>query len=114
MALKIAVLKNFPKTSTSSFIVRSDSSEVVEYEKFIEIMAAGRTALSQIEILGAMRLRFEPKDAAQGLFFADASGVESRSSFYPMALPGTVLAAVPEALAAGTLNSAPPAILSFL
>ena len=56
MALKIAVLKNFLKTSKSPYVVRSDSSEVVEYDQFVELMAGGRTALSKIEILGAMQL----------------------------------------------------------
>jgi hypothetical protein len=209
MALKIAVLKNFLKTSTSPYVVRSDSSEVVEYDQFVELMAGGRTALSKIEILGAMqlyreelqkqlvagrtvktptgsfymsasgsmetlddsylpndqtnnhevrlhhktegafedsiraslaivreekpklgipnplevlaagedsglirsggmvrikglRLRFDRKDATQGVFFADAAGVELRSSFYPLILPGSVLASVPDTLAAGT------------
>lgn len=209
MALKIAVLKNFLKTCPSPFVVRSDSSDVVEYERFVEIMAAGRTALSQIEILGAMqlykeelqkqlaegktvktptgsfymsaagsmesidesylpndqtnnhavrlhhkrdsafensillglkivreerpnlaipslravlaagevaglirsggmvqikglRLRFDPKAADQGVFFEDAAGVEVRSPFYPMILPGTVLAGVPDTLAPGS------------
>ena len=68
MALKIAVLKNFLKTCPSPFVVRSDSSDVVEYERFVEIMAAGRTALSQIEILGAMQLYKEElqKQLAEG------------------------------------------------
>ena len=209
MALKIAVLKNFLKTSKSPYVVRSDSSEVVEYDQFVELMAGGRTALSKIEILGAMqlyreelqkqllagrtvkvptgsfymsasgsmetlddsylpndqtnnhdvrlhhknegafedsiraslaivreekpklgipnplevlaagedsglikaggmvrikglRLRFDRKDAAQGVFFADAAEVEVRSTFYPLILPGSVLASVPETLAPGT------------
>jgi DNA-binding domain/Domain of unknown function (DUF4469) with IG-like fold len=209
MALKIAVLKNFLKTCPSPFIVRSDSSDVVEFDRFVEIMAAGRTALSQVEILGAMRLykeelqklladgktvktptgsffmsaagsmesldesylpkdqtnnhevrlhhkpessfeasiladltivreerpnlsipnlrvvlaagegsglikaggmvqikglrlRFDPATVEQGVFFVDAAGVETRSPFYPMILPGTVLASVPNSLAAGT------------
>ena len=50
MALKIAVLKNSLKTSKSPYVVRSDSSEVVEYDQFVELMAGGRTSLSQIEI----------------------------------------------------------------
>jgi|GEM_PF-6865349 hypothetical protein len=40
MALKIAVLKNSLKTCPSPFIVRSNSSDVVEYERFVEIIAA--------------------------------------------------------------------------
>ncbi|MGO8693420.1 MAG: hypothetical protein ACLQMF_07060 [Rectinemataceae bacterium] len=43
MALKIAILKNFLPTCPSPFIVRSDSSDssdVVEFDRFIEIMAA--------------------------------------------------------------------------
>jgi len=209
MALKIAVLKNSLKTCPSPFIVRSDSSDVVEFERFVEIMAAGRTTLSQTDIRAAMqlfkeelqkqlaegktvktptgsfymsaagsmesldesylpkdqtknhevrlhhkpegafedsilldltivreerpnlaipslravtaagedsglirasgmvqikglRLRFDPKAAEQGVFFADAAGVEVRSPFYPMILPGTVLAGVPDTLVPGS------------
>ncbi len=164
MALKIAVLKNFLPNCPSPFMVRSDSSDVVEFERFIEIMAAGRTTLSKTDIMAAMqlykeelqkqlvegktiktptssfylsaagsmnslderpdlsvpsicavlaageedagtirvggtiqikglRLRFDPKEAGQGVFFVDASGLESRSQFYPMVLHGTVLSA---------------------
>ncbi len=57
---------------------------------------------SGMVLVKGMRLRFDPKDAAQGVFFADEAGVEVRSSFYPLILPGSVLASVPEALAAGT------------
>ncbi len=48
-----------------------------------------------------MRLRFDPMASDQGLFFVDAAGVEARSPFYPLILPGTVLASVPEALVPG-------------
>jgi hypothetical protein len=210
MALKIAVLKNYLPSCPSPFVVRSDSSDVVEFERLIEIMAKGRTTLTMTDIMAAMqlykeemqkqlaegktvktptgsfflsaagsmesldesylpndqtnnhevrlhhkpdkafedsilgelkivreerpdfsipslravlaageddagsihaggmvqikglRLRFDPKAPGQGVFFIDASGVESRSQFYPLVLPGTVLAGVPDPLAAGT------------
>ena len=49
-----------------------------------------------------LRLRFDPKDSKQGLFFADASEAETRSPFYPMIQPGTIMASVPAALAVGS------------
>jgi hypothetical protein len=209
MALKIAVFKNFLPNCPSPFIVRSDSSDVVEFDRFVEIMAAGRTTLTQTDIVAAMqlfkeelqkqlaegktvktptgsfylcaagsmgsldesylpksqtnnhevrlhhkpekafedsiigalkivreerpdlsipslrtvlaagddsgaigaggmiqikglRLRFDPKVPEQGVFFVDAAGAETRSPFYPMVLPGTVLAGVPDTLVPGS------------
>jgi hypothetical protein len=207
MALKIAVLKNNFPGCQSPFMVRSENSDVVEYDKFVEIMANGRTTLSQIDILAVMqlykeeirkqliegktvktptgsfflsaagsmdsldesflpndqtknhevrlhhrpeksfeasildelqivreerpdlsvpiirtvaaagkkdsgtirsggmvqikglRLRFDPEESGQGVFFVDADGAESHSTFYPLILPGTVLASVPDTLA---------------
>ena len=209
MALKIAVLKTFLPNCPSPYIVRSASSEVVEFDRFVDFMAEGRTTLSRIDILAAMqlfkeelqkqlaegktvktpigsfymsaagsmgsldepylpkdgtnnhdlrlhhrpgrvfersiagaleisreerpvlstpnlravlaagegsglirpggmvrisglRLRFDPMASGQGVFFVDAEGAEIRSPFYPLILPGTVLASVPEALVPGT------------
>ncbi len=51
--------------------------------------------------ISGLRLRFDPMASAQGVFFVDATGVETRSPFYPLILPGTVLASVPEALVPG-------------
>ena len=209
MALRIAVMKNYLPTNPKPFIVRSDCSDVIEYDRLLEIMSKGRTTLSKTDILATMqlykeelqrqlaegktvktptgsfflcasgsmdsldesflpkdegnnhevrlhhrpdrtleeeinaklrivreervdlgvpslrtiqaagdgaaegiragsivllkgmRLRFDVKDPKQGLFFVDASGLESRSPYYPMILPGTVMAAVPDSLAAG-------------
>ena len=210
MSLKISIRKNTLPACPSPFIVRSDSSEVVEFDKFVDIMAQGRTTLSKTEILGAMqlymeelekqlvegrtvktptgsfflcaagslesvdeaflpkdqasghevrlhhrmdrsfeqsilshleivreekvdlavprikavvtagteplgallpggmlqvqglRLRFDPKDARQGVFFVAASGAEERSPFYPMIQPSVVLASLPASLPVGT------------
>jgi len=209
MALKIAVMKNYLPANPRPFVVRSDCSDVIEYDRLIEIMSKGRTTLSKTDIVAAMqlykeelqrqlaegkavktptgsfflcasgsmdsldeaflprdqgnnhevrlhhrpdrtleesivadlrivreervdlgvpslrtiqaagdaaadgiragsivllkglRLRFDVKDPKQGLFFVDASGAESRSPYYPMILPGTVMAGVPDSLAAG-------------
>ncbi len=208
MALKIAVLKTYLPNCPSPYIVRSASSDVVEFDRFVDFMAEGRTTLSRVDILAAMqlfkeelqkqlaegktvktpigsfymcaagsmgsldepylpkdstnnhdlrlhhrpgrvfersiagaheispeerpdlsapnlravlaagegsglirpsgmvrisglRLRFDPMASAQGVFFVDATGVETRSPFYPLILPGTVLASVPEALVPG-------------
>jgi hypothetical protein len=210
MALKIAVLKNHLPTCPSPFIVRSGTSDVVDFDRFLDIMAKGRTTLSRTDILATMqlykeelqkqlsegktvktptgsfylcaagslesidesyvpddqtnnhevrlhhkverdfeqailtdlrivreerpdyssplveriqaagadgtaaikpgsialikgrRLRFDSKVATQGVFFVDAAGVEARSAGYPMILPSSVMAVVPEGLAAGT------------
>jgi hypothetical protein len=51
--------------------------------------------------LKGLRLRFDPKDLKQGLFFVSAGGEETRSPYYPLILPASVMAGVPEALAAG-------------
>ena len=56
MALKIAVLKTFLPNCPSPYIVRSASSEAVEFDRFVDFMAEGRTTLSWIEILAAMQL----------------------------------------------------------
>jgi hypothetical protein len=208
MALKIAVLKNHLPTCPSPYIVRSVNPETVEYDRFLDIMAAGRTTLSRTDIMAAMqlfkeelqkqltegktvktptgsfflnaagsmesldesylpndseknhevrlhhkndkdfeeavlanlkitreerpdfqspvvysvavageegstlrsggiinikglRLRFDSKDASQGVFFVDSSGAEVRCSVYPLMLPGTIMATVPAGLAAG-------------
>lgn len=53
-----------------------------------------------IQVRG-LRLRFEAKDPGQGIFFVSESGTEQRSPFYPMILPRTILASVPQALAPG-------------
>jgi hypothetical protein len=210
MALKIAVVKNHLPTCPSPYIVRSESLDVVELEKLIELMASGRTTLTKTDILAAMqlykeelqrqlaegktvktptgsfflsasgsmetlddsflpgvkennhdvrlhhrpdksledaivaqlrivreervdlgvpclrevkaagesgtdairagelvtvkglRLRFEAADQKQGLFFVDAAGAETRSPYYPMILPSTLMAGVPQGLAAGS------------
>src|SRR5208283_1062476 len=69
------------------------------------VMAAGEDsglirASGMVQVKG-LRLRFDPKAADQGVFFADSAGVEVRSPFYPMILPGTVLAGVPDTLVPG-------------
>ena len=56
MALKIAVLKNLIELPQPLHGASSDSSDVVEFERFIEIMAAGRTTLSKTDIMAAMQL----------------------------------------------------------
>jgi len=66
-----------------------------------EDQAAGIHPGSMVQVRG-LRLRFDPKDPKQGVFFADASGAEQRSTFYPANQPGSILASVPAGLAAGT------------
>ena len=48
--------------------------------------------------LKGLRLRFDPKETGQGLFFIDSRGLESRSPFYPMIRPRTLHASVPDSL----------------
>jgi hypothetical protein len=56
MALNISVRKNHLPTCVNPFIVRSDSSEVVEFDRLVEIMAKGRTTLTKTDIVAAMQL----------------------------------------------------------
>jgi hypothetical protein len=210
MALKITVRKNCLPACSSPFIVHSETSAVIDYDRFVDLMSRGRTTLSKVDILAAMqlykeelqkqlalgntvktptgsfylsaggcmdyldeafqpedqannheirlhhkpekgfeeavlselevereekpdlsrpsvravrsagedkpkairsggmvqvtglRLRFDPKDSKQGVFFIAEAGAETRSPFYPMLNPGLVLASVPAALAAGS------------
>lgn len=209
MALKLTVRKNYLPSCPSPFNVRSDTVDVVDYARLIDIMAGGRTTLSKPDIGASMqlfseelerllaegrtvktligsfypcasgtmqsldesflprdagnnhevrihfrpersfeeavrldlrivreekpdysspsirtvraaggdegasvqpggivqihglRLRFDPKDPKQGVFFEDSGGAQTRSPSYPMILPSTLLAAVPEGLAPG-------------
>ena len=57
MALKIAVPKTFLPNCPSPYIVRSASSELVEFDSFVDFMAEGRTTLSRIDILAAQIVR---------------------------------------------------------
>ena len=50
------------------------------------------------------RLRFDSKEATQGVFFVGESGAEARSPFYPLIMPSSLMASVPESLAAGTYS----------
>jgi len=54
-----------------------------------------------VEVRG-LRLRFDPKTEAQGVFFIGEAGAAVRSAFYPVIMPASVLASVPGSLAAGT------------
>ena len=49
-----------------------------------------------------LRLRFDPKEQGQGLFFIGEAGAAARSPFYPMIQPATLLASVPADLPAGS------------
>jgi hypothetical protein len=214
MALKISVFKNHLASCPSPYIVRSENSETVEFDKLVNLMATGRTTLTKTDILAALqlfkeelqrqlaegrtvktptgafylcaagslesldesflpgcqdnnhevrlhhrpeksfedgllaqleivrgeridlsspsikavlpagsdaaagihsggmaqikglRLRFDSSLADQGVFFIDSKGTRTRSPFYPMIMPGTVLAAVPEGLEPGAYSVA--------
>jgi len=213
MPLNIFVLKNYLSTSPEPFVVRSNCTDIVEFDRFVDIMAESRTTVSRADIVAVMqvykeelrkqlfegrmvktptgsfylsaagtmaglddsylpkdktnnhavrlhhrpeglfeesiladleisreerpdlsvpslrdvqaagedsglihpgglvrlrglRLRFDPKAREQGVFFVDGAGIESRSSFYPTILPGTVLAGVPESLIPGDFRVA--------
>ena len=56
MALNITVRKNYLPACASPFIVCSDCSEVIEYERLVDLMAKGRTTLTKTDILAAMQL----------------------------------------------------------
>ena len=51
MPFKIAVLKNYLPTRASPFVVRSENSDIFEFDKLVENMAKGRTTLSQTDIV---------------------------------------------------------------
>src|SRR5208283_6057091 len=81
--------------STSPFIVRSSSSDAIEFDRFVEIMASGRTTLSQTDILAAMQLYKEELQrqliegktvkTPTGSFYMSARG--SMSSLFEPFLP---------------------------
>jgi hypothetical protein len=48
------------------------------------------------------RLKFDPKNLEEGVFFLSSSGTEARSSLYPQILPKTIFAGAPAGLAAGS------------
>lgn len=56
MALKIAVVKNHLPTCQSPYIVRSAKQATVEFDRFLDIMASGRTTLTRTDIVAAMQL----------------------------------------------------------
>jgi hypothetical protein len=93
MPLKIAVLKNHLPTCSSPYIVRSVNPDTVEYDRFLDIMAAGRTTLSRTDIMATMQLFKEElqKQLSEGKtvktptgsFFMNASGtMESLDDSY--------------------------------
>lgn len=59
MPLKITLRNNHLSACPKAFVIRSVLSATVDWEAFAEVMAKGRTALSKIEIIGAMQLFME-------------------------------------------------------
>jgi len=68
MPLMIATVKNHLPTSRSPFVVRSNRSEVVEFGRLVEILAASRTTVSRAETVAVMQLYKEElrKQLAEG------------------------------------------------
>jgi hypothetical protein len=54
MALKISVIKNPLPHCRKPFCVRSETTDIVEFDRFVDIMSKGRTTLSRTDILAAM------------------------------------------------------------
>lgn len=89
MSLKIAAYKNHLKSCAEPFLVRSNNSELVEFDQLVDRMAKGRTTLTKADLLGAMQLYKEELQALlsdgrsvktpTGIFYLSASG--SFSSF---------------------------------
>ncbi len=57
-------------------------------------------AKGMVEVHG-LRLRFDPKQEGQGVFFISDAGAAVRSTLYPRIMPSSVIAGVPESLPAG-------------
>lgn len=84
MALKISVIKNPLPHCLRPFCVRSETTDTVEFDRFVDIMSQGRTTLSRTDILAAMQLYKEElrKQLAEGKtvktptgsFYLSASG----------------------------------------
>jgi len=86
MPLMIATVKNHLPTSRSPFVVRSNRSEVVEFDRLVEILAASRTTVSRADIVAVMQLYKEElrKQLAEGRTVKTPTG-----SFY-MSAAGSV------------------------
>jgi hypothetical protein len=63
----------------------------------VEVVEAG----GLLRIAGA-RLKFDPADALQGLFFRDEAGGEARAEVYAQVLPSSVIVVVPATLPDGS------------
>jgi hypothetical protein len=84
MALNISVIKNPLPHCLKPFCVRSETTDIVEFDRFVDIMSKGRTTLSRTDILAAMQLFKEEllKQLAEGKtvktptgsFYVGASG----------------------------------------
>lgn len=82
MSLKITLQKSHLSNCTKAFVVRSILSGNVSWDSFVEIMSKGRTALSKIEIIGAMQLFIEELIK----LLADGKAVKTPAGlFYPCA-----------------------------
>ncbi len=79
MSLKISVLKNHLPTGKSPYIVHSDSSDLVEFDRFVDLMAKGRTTLTKTDILAAMQLY---KEELQRLLAEGRTVKTPTGSFY--------------------------------
>ena len=60
-----------------------------------EIEAGGLVRIS------GRRIKFDPSNESQGLFFVDETGVETRAEVYVLVLPSSLIAAVPATLVEG-------------
>jgi hypothetical protein len=84
MPLKISIRKNYLPSNPSPYVVRSNSSDVVEFDRFVDLMAKGRTTLTKTDIVAAMQLYREELESLladgmtvktpTGSFYACASG----------------------------------------
>ena len=56
MAFRISVLPNHLPGHQNPFVVRASKVEFIEYDRFVDLMAQGRTTVTRIDILGVMEL----------------------------------------------------------
>jgi hypothetical protein len=78
------------------------TSPVVRSLTSASTKAEGETRPGDIIQVRGLRLKFDPAQEAEGLFFVDAANVQKRAVLYPRVQPGELIAAVPPDLAAGT------------
>lgn len=99
--------KSFEQAVIDNVVVVREETVDLSRPNIRTVVLAGESdgaaihAKSIVELHG-LRLRFDPKQQSQGVFFINQAGEAARSSVYPRIMPSLVLAGVPDNLAPGT------------